>query len=65
LRFAENSHGEPVNERGEVVASDQSGLFCAYNAGTTTVSITTGGLTYSEPVTVQSGFAEYPCGTVH
>jgi hypothetical protein len=46
------------------VADPHSGLFCAFNAGTTTVSITTGGLTYSEPVTVQAGSVEYPCGTV-
>jgi hypothetical protein len=42
----------------------RSGLLCAYNEGTTIVSITTGGLTYSEPVTVQGGSVEYPCGTV-
>jgi hypothetical protein len=46
------------------VADPHSGLFCAFNSGTTTVSITTGGLTYSEPVTVQAGSVEYPCGTV-
>jgi hypothetical protein len=63
-RFAENAEGEPVNEKGEVVPRAQSGLFCAYNSGTTTVSITTGGLTYSEPVTVQAGSVEQPCGTV-
>jgi hypothetical protein len=64
VRFAENSKGEPINEKGEVVPRDQSGTFCAYNEGTTIVSITAGGLTYSEPVTVQGGSAEYPCGTV-
>ncbi|HTB49897.1 MAG TPA: hypothetical protein VK701_02895 [Solirubrobacteraceae bacterium] len=62
--FSENSKGEPVNEKGEVVARDQSGTFCPYNAGTTIVSIAAGGLTYSEPVTVQAGSVEYPCGTV-
>jgi hypothetical protein len=46
------------------IPDSQSGLFCAFNEGTTTVSITAGGLTYSEPVTVQGGSAEYPCGTV-
>ncbi len=46
------------------VADPKSGLFCAFNSGTTTVSITTGGLTYAEPVTVQAGSVEYPCGTV-
>ncbi|HTA15845.1 MAG TPA: hypothetical protein VK781_13400 [Solirubrobacteraceae bacterium] len=46
------------------VADPRSGLFCAFNSGTTTVSITAGGLTYSEPVTVQGGSVLYPCGTV-
>jgi hypothetical protein len=46
------------------VADPHSGLFCAFNAGTTTVSIATGGLTYSLPVTVQAGSVEQPCGTV-
>jgi hypothetical protein len=63
-RFEENAKGEAVNEKGEVVPREQSGLFCAYNEGTTVVSITTGGLTYSMPVTVQGGSTEYPCGTV-
>jgi hypothetical protein len=47
----------PIND-------SHSGLFCAFNEGTTVISITTGGLTYSEPVTVQGGSVEYPCGTV-
>jgi hypothetical protein len=66
-RFSENSNHEPVNEKGEVVPADQSGLFCAFNATpekSVTVSISTGGLTYSEPVTIQAGSVEYPCGTV-
>jgi hypothetical protein len=63
-RFDVNAKGEQVNEQGGVVPRADSGLFCAYNAGTTTVSITTGGLTYSEPVTIQAGSVEYPCGTV-
>lgn len=63
-RFTENAAGEQLNEKGEVVPREDSGLFCAYNAGTTTVTITTGGLSYSEPVTVQAGSVEYPCGTV-
>ncbi len=45
-------------------ADPHSGLFCAFNPGTTTVSITTGGLTYSMPVTIQAGSVEQPCGTV-
>jgi hypothetical protein len=46
------------------IPDSHSGLFCAFNEGITTVSITTGGLTYSEPVTIQGGSVEYPCGTV-
>jgi hypothetical protein len=49
---------------GKPVPDEHSGLFCAYNPGQTTVSITTGGLTYSEQVTVQAGSVEQPCGTV-
>lgn len=49
---------------GKPVPDSASGLFCAYNAGTTTVTLTTGGLSYSEQVTVQSGSSEQPCGTV-
>ncbi len=49
---------------GKPIADEHSGLFCAYNPGETTVSITTGGLTYSEQVTVQAGSVEQPCGTV-
>jgi hypothetical protein len=50
--------------KGKTVPDSSSGLFCAYNAGTTTVTLTTGGLSYSEPVTVEGGSAEQPCGTV-
>jgi hypothetical protein len=41
----------------------QSGLFCAYNAGTTIVTISAGGLSSSLPVTVQAGSVRQPCGT--
>ncbi|MCL2768481.1 MAG: hypothetical protein FWD42_00015 [Solirubrobacterales bacterium] len=62
--FAQNHKGEPINEQGEVVSPERSALFCPYNEGTTTITITTGGLSYSMPVTVQGGSVEYPCGTV-
>jgi hypothetical protein len=52
-----DGHGHPI-------PSAASGLFCAYNAGTTTVSITAGLLSYSLPVTVQPGGFGAPCGTV-
>ena len=62
-----NAHGEPehepINENTEVEEST-SGLFCAYNAGKTTVTISAGGLSASLPVTVEAGSVREPCGTV-
>ncbi len=49
---------------GKPIPDAHSGLFCAFNPGTTTVSIQTGGLVYSEQVTVQGGSVQQPCGTV-
>jgi hypothetical protein len=54
----------PRLEQGHPIPSSTSGLFCAYNAGTTTVSVTAGLLSYSLPVTVAPGGFGYPCGTV-
>jgi photosystem II stability/assembly factor-like uncharacterized protein len=54
-----------LDANGHPIPSSASGLFCAYNAGTTTVSITTGLLSYSLPVTVQAGGFGSPCGTVY
>ncbi|HTE59138.1 MAG TPA: hypothetical protein VK631_02235, partial [Solirubrobacteraceae bacterium] len=45
------------------VRDPASGLFCAFNAGTTTVTIRTGGLTFSQRVTVRGGAPDRPCGT--
>ncbi len=45
------------------VLDPHSGLLCAFNAGTTTVTVTTGGLSYSQKVTVQAGSVQRPCGT--
>jgi hypothetical protein len=56
--------GQPVNEKGEVIPREQSGLFCPYFQGTTTVAIEAGGLKSSLPVTVQAGSVREPCGTV-
>jgi hypothetical protein len=53
-----------LSSSGHPIASSTSNLFCAYNAGTTTVSITTGLLSYSLPVTVRAGGFGSPCGTV-
>ena len=47
----------------KVVTDAASGLFCPFNAGTTTVTIRAGGLTYSTKVTVQAGSVQRPCGT--
>jgi hypothetical protein len=49
---------------GKPIPDAHSGLFCAYNPGTTTVTIKAGGLAASEQVTVQGGSVEQPCGTV-
>ncbi len=45
------------------VPDSQSGLFCAYNPGTTVVTIKAGGLSSSLTVTVQAGSVRRPCGT--
>ncbi len=45
------------------VADSSSGLLCAFNAGTTTVTISAGGLSYSRQVTVLGGTVQRPCGT--
>lgn len=46
------------------VPDPSSGLLCAFNSGTTVVSVETGGLSYSVPVVVQKGSVQRPCGTV-
>ncbi len=46
------------------IPDPRSGLLCAFNAGTTTVTIEAGGLAYSQKVTVQPGSVQRPCGTV-
>lgn len=53
-----------LNSAGKTVADPTSGLLCAFNSGTTVVSVETGGLSYSVPVTVQAGSVQRPCGTV-
>jgi hypothetical protein len=53
-----------LDASGNPIASSTSGLFCAYNAGTTTVSVTSGQLTGSQVVTVTPGEIGRPCGTV-
>jgi hypothetical protein len=46
------------------VADSSSGLICPFNAGTTTISISSGGLTYKTTITVRGGSVLRPCGTV-
>jgi hypothetical protein len=53
-----------LDSKGQTTRSASSGLFCAFNTGTTTVSVTTGLVTYSLPVTVGEGGFGPPCGTV-
>ncbi len=60
----EGSPFPKLSASGQPIASSTSGLFCAYNAGTTTVTVTAGLLSYSETVTVQRGSFGRPCGTV-
>ncbi len=50
-------------EHEEPVPDAKSGLFCAYNAGKTVVTISAGGLSSSLTVTVQAGSVRRPCGT--
>ena len=45
------------------IADSKSGLFCAYNAGTTVVTISAGGLSSSLTLTVRAGSVRRPCGT--
>jgi hypothetical protein len=52
------------NAEGHVIPDPKSGILCAFNAGTTVVTISAGGLSYSVPVTVLGGSVEQPCGTV-
>lgn len=53
-----------LDDAGHPTPSPGSGLFCAYNTGTTTVTVTSGLLTSSLPVTVEPGDIGRPCGTV-
>ena len=53
-----------LSATGATTPSSSSGLFCAFNGGTTTVSVTSGVLTSSLTVTVAPGGYGPPCGTV-
>ncbi len=63
----DNAKGEPIREPinpATGLEESKSGLFCAYNSGTTVVTIDAGGLSSSLPVTVEAGSVREPCGTV-
>jgi photosystem II stability/assembly factor-like uncharacterized protein len=64
LPNAPGSQFPKLDAGGHPIGSSDSGLFCAYNSGSTTVSITAGLLSYSLPVTVKAGGFGAPCGTV-
>ncbi len=57
-------HAVDLNSEGKPIDDIESGLFCAYNAGTTYVTLSAGGLSYTLPVTIQAGSVRRPCGTV-
>ncbi len=61
---AANPHSVLLGTNGKPIPDPASGLLCAFNAGTTTVTLETGGLAYSTVVTVQAGSVQRPCGTV-
>lgn len=47
----------------KVITDSTSGLLCPFNAGQTTVTVTAGGVAYSQRITVQAGSVQRPCGT--
>ena len=47
----------------KVISDAASGLVCPFNAGTTMVTLTAGGRSVSQPVTVLPGSVLRPCGT--
>ncbi|HYV16722.1 MAG TPA: hypothetical protein VE972_11960 [Conexibacter sp.] len=48
---------------GKTITDPRSGLLCAFNPGTTTLTVSAGGIAYSQQVTVQAGSVQQPCGT--
>lgn len=52
-----------LDENDKVVTDNSSSLLCPFNAGTTTVTVSAGGFSYSETVRVLGGSVLRPCGT--
>jgi hypothetical protein len=52
-----------IDQNDKVVTDNSSSLLCPFNAGTTTVTVSAGGFSYSEQVRVQGGSVQRPCGT--
>jgi hypothetical protein len=52
-----------LDSNDKVVTDNRSGLLCPFNAGTTTVTVSAGGYSYSEQLTVLDGSVQRPCGT--
>lgn len=47
----------------KVITDNASSLLCPFNAGETTITVTAGGLSYSQRVRVLAGSVQRPCGT--
>lgn len=55
---------KPFLDAGDKVVTDsRSGLLCPFNAGTTTVTVSAGGFSFSETLRVLNGSVQRPCGT--
>ena len=53
-------YAQLVGKNGKPIPDSKSGLFCAYNAGTTIVTLSAGGRSFSMPVTVEAGSVGKP-----
>lgn len=58
-----NLHKPFLDGNDKVVSDSSSGLLCPFNAGTTTVTVSAGGFSYSETINVLGGSVRRPCGT--
>lgn len=60
---ASSNTRKPLLENGKTISDSRSGLLCAFNEGTATVTVIAGGLSFSRRVTVLAGSVMPPCGT--